>query len=104
MYYCTKLQLPAEAPRDRDRNRAIVHLDIDAEERARLYRRRMDMHQGFKGAVVSAAVQAYAFPGRCHAIRAEHPDLPKDSAVVRFEHEMRAVFTLCPPFWQGGGG
>ena len=24
-------------------------------------------------------MQAYAFPGRCHAIRAEHPN-PKDSA------------------------
>jgi hypothetical protein len=38
-----KRQLPAEGSRNRDRDRAIVCLDIDVEERARLYRRRMDM-------------------------------------------------------------
>ena len=38
-----KRQLPAEGSRNRDRDRAIVCLDIDVEERARLYRRRMEM-------------------------------------------------------------
>ena len=38
-----KLQLPAERSRDRNRDRAIWCLGIDVEERARLYRRRMDM-------------------------------------------------------------